>query len=103
MACPIFGIMTNERDQFYGPIEAVLACVEFHFTNTTSAYSPIRIRYLFDTLDHAFRPDSATRAGFTYLISNMKKNRAIAKNLEKWVKQDYPEHFERCEQFLGRY
>jgi hypothetical protein len=72
------------------------ACVEFHSTNSDSKFNSVQMRYLFDSLNQAYNPESATRAGFTHLIANAKKNPVIASRLENRVKQDYPENFERC-------
>ena len=75
------------------------ACVDFHSTNNTSAFNSVQMSYLFDSLRQAYNPESATRAGFTHLIANAKKSQIIATRLEDRVKQDYPEHFQRCIQF----
>ena len=75
------------------------ACVEFHSANSSSAFNPVQMRYLFDSLSQAYNPDSATRVGFTHLIANAKKNRMIATRLEDRVKRDYPENFQRCSQY----
>ena len=72
------------------------ACVDFHSTNNTSAFNSVQMSYLFDSLRQAYNPESATRAGFTHLIANAKKNQIIATRLEDRVKQDYPESFQRC-------
>jgi len=75
------------------------ACVEFHCVDTASAFNPIQIRYLFDSISQAFRPEAATRVGFTHLIANAKTNQTVAARLEDRVKLYYPEHFACCRQY----
>ena len=46
-------------------------------------------------MDDAFNPRKAADAGYTHLIADAKKNKALAKDLERRVEKDYPEAFEK--------
>lgn len=72
------------------------ACVEYHRSRAASPYRGIEIKYLFDSMDHAFDPDEAVRLGYTHLIATAKKNPEMARHLERRVERDYPDYYGRC-------
>lgn len=75
----------------------LLGCwIEFHRSLSSSRYKAIDIEYLFSSLDTAFTPEQAERAGYTHLIANAKRNSTIGHHLEKRVKQDYSNYFNRA-------
>ncbi len=56
----------------------------------------VTLRYLFDELGDAFHPEYAAEVGYTHLASNAKRDRRIASLLERRVRQDLPEYYQRC-------
>ncbi len=72
------------------------ACVEYHRRSRRSPYHGIQIRHVFPTVMDAFRAEQATRAGFTHLAGDAKRNEQIARALEKRVRLDLPRFYERC-------
>lgn len=72
------------------------ACIVYHQQHSGSRYRDVRIKYLFNSLDHAFDDSRAAKAGYTHLISTTKRNPEIAQRLEARVKRDYPDYFESC-------
>ncbi|MBK5124371.1 hypothetical protein IQ288_31540 [Burkholderia sp. R-69980] len=78
------------------------ACIEYHRHHQDSPFRGVRHDYLFDTAAHAFDPALATRAGFTHLISNAKRNPAVAQRIEARVRRDFPGYIARCRQAVLR-
>lgn len=72
------------------------ACIEYHQNNPDSPHYAINIHYLFATMDDAFNPEKAKQSGYTHLIADTKKNKTIARNLERRVEKDYPAAYARC-------
>ena len=72
------------------------ACVDYHRQQTFSPFHDIEIRYLFDSMSHAFQSKRAEELGFTHLAGNAKLNPELAARMEERVKRDYPEYYERC-------
>lgn len=72
------------------------ACIEYSKNHQEGCNQSNDIHYLFNSMDDAFDPRKAADAGYTHLIADTKKNQALAKDLEKRVKKDYPEAFEKC-------
>jgi hypothetical protein len=72
------------------------ACVDYHRQQAASPFHGIEIRYLFESVTHAFQSDRAEELGFTHLAGDAKLNREIAARMEERVKRDYPELYERC-------
>jgi hypothetical protein len=54
---------------------------------------------MFNTIDDAYRPEAATRAGFTHLASSAKQNRLICSSIEERVKRDLPRFYERASRY----
>lgn len=71
-------------------------CIEYHRQRSDSSFKDIQVQYLFPSLDYALVDENSARAGFTHLLADAKRNRAIAERLENRVKRDYPEYYDRC-------
>ncbi len=76
------------------------ACIEYSKSDQNTRYPSIDIDYLFNSLDDAFDPGTAADAGYTHLIADTKKNKDLAKDLERRVKKDYPEAYEKCLRYV---
>jgi len=76
------------------------ACIEYHRDRTDSPYRDIAISYVFFSINEAFDPETAVRAGYTHLIADTKCNPQLADRLEARVAADYPEHYQRCLDYL---
>lgn len=71
-------------------------CIEYHRQKSDSSFKDIEPQYLFPSLDYALIDENSARAGFTHLLADAKSNKAIAERLEKRIKRDYPEYYNRC-------
>jgi hypothetical protein len=71
------------------------ACINYHHNKIDSPFHKIDIRYLFGGQDDAFDSHAATEAGYTHLIGSSKRNAQISARLERRVRQEYPEYYER--------
>lgn len=76
------------------------ACIEYH-KNKQGPYKNIDIQYLFNSAADAFNPDKAEEVGYTHLMG-AKRNKKVANLLEKRVRRDYPEHYQRCIKYVNR-
>lgn len=72
------------------------ACIEYYKKHQGRFNQAVDIGYLFNSMDEAFNPMKAADAGYTHLIADTKKNRAVTGDLEKRVENDYPDAFEKC-------
>ncbi len=72
------------------------ACIEYYKHYPEDFSRPVDIQYLFNSMDDAFNPVKAAEAGYTHLIADTKKNKAIAEDLKRRVEEDYPDAYERC-------
>ncbi|HZM99867.1 MAG TPA: DUF6734 family protein, partial [Pyrinomonadaceae bacterium] len=54
------------------------ACIDYHRQQASSPFHGIEIRYLFESLTHAFESGRAEQLGFTHLAGPAKLNREIA-------------------------
>lgn len=70
------------------------ACIKYHKGREGSPYKDIDIQYLFESAGEACT--NAEKAGYTHMVSIIKKNRALMESLEKRVQRDYPEYYKRC-------
>jgi len=77
------------------------ACIRYHHHHRSSPHIGLEDAYLFASSADAFDPHHSTRAGFTHLIGDAKRDPRIAEKLEQRVKSEYPEHYERCVAYLG--
>ena len=76
------------------------ACVEYHRTQKQSPYAGIEMRHIFPTVDGALSPQAQIKAGFTHLAGPAKRERRVARDLEKRVQKEMPEFYERCTELL---
>lgn len=72
------------------------ACLEYHQNRINSLFHDICIGYVFSSIEEAFDPDTATRAGYTHLIAGAKRNWELANRLEARVARDYPAQYARA-------
>jgi hypothetical protein len=75
------------------------ACVDYHRNRPDSRFRQVEIRYVFDSFAHAFNSNMAEKLGFTHLQSSAKQSKVLAERLEKRVKRDYSEQYQRCIRF----
>ena len=76
------------------------ACIKYHQQSEDSSYRDLTVEYLFDSIDEAFRPQNASRLGYTHLLAGAKRNPVVAEKLERRVKTDYPAQYERCMRYV---
>lgn len=72
------------------------ACIAYHRHTPGSSFPDVAIECLFADLDDAFDEARAEAHGFTHLLAGSKRNPVIASDLERAVREDYPELYERC-------
>lgn len=72
------------------------ACFEYHRSRPESPFRDVTIGYVFDTPEKPYQPEYATEAGYTHLASGAKKDDRVCRHLEVRVRQDLPDHYERC-------
>lgn len=77
------------------------ACIEYHQQKVSSAFSEVAMQCLFESPEAAFSSEQPERLGYTHLIGDAKHDAAIAQRLEQRVAHDYPQHYERCLQYLA--
>lgn len=95
---PTLGVRDNILVEQY----FLAACLQYHQQGRASPYAGIDAAYLFGSSTDAFDPECATKAGYTHLIGDAKKNHHIAERLERRVQSDYPKYYERCLAYLER-
>lgn len=76
------------------------AMIEYHRRRKKPPFRISDIRYIFPTIEDAFVSERATVAGFTHLAAGAKKNARIARDLERRVERDLPEHYDRCARYV---
>jgi hypothetical protein len=77
------------------------AMLEYHSSRRRSPFAPVRIGYLFPTIEDGFAQERASELGFTHLAAATKRNRRVARSLERRVQRDLPEHYERCFRYVS--
>jgi hypothetical protein len=77
------------------------ACIEYHKVRPDSPHHGLDVQYLFGSLQEAFEPERAARAGFTHLIAFAKSDPDLARRLEARVRRDFPEYYERCARYVN--
>jgi hypothetical protein len=75
------------------------AMIEYHRRRKKPQFKIAGIRYLFPTIDDACVSERATDVGFTHLAAGVKKNARVARDLERRVERDLPEHYDRCARY----
>lgn len=99
---PAWVAMQNKRFNTILVEQYVLsACLEYHACRPDSPYRGIEIKYVFGSLEEAFDPKLSSRIGYTHLLGPSKREQDNADRLERRVKRDYPDHYERCIEMLG--
>jgi hypothetical protein len=78
------------------------ACLEYQRNHRAVDCPEVQIQYLFISMEEAFNPQAARQIGFTHLIADAKKNQVLMERLEQRVRQDYPERYARCLNYLER-
>ncbi len=89
---PSLGIRDNILVEQY----FLSACLRYHRQSASSPHRGVKARYLFPSSKAAFDPPAASKAGYTHLIGDAKNNQGIAEQLDRRVRSDYPESYERC-------
>jgi hypothetical protein len=72
------------------------ACIEYHRGRADSPYQDLKPRYVFDSIQDAYRPESAMEAGFSHVASSAKADPRVCADIEERVKRDLPRFYERC-------
>jgi len=67
------------------------ACIEFHRGRADSPWSDIAVRYLFSSYQEAI--STAGDRGFTHLIAHSKWDANVVSNLDRCVRQTFPDHY----------
>ena len=57
----------------------------------------VQVEFLFRSMGECWKTASAVEAGYTHLLGGRKKNPEVARVLERRVRQDYPDLYERCQ------
>ena len=88
----------REKDCFNQIVEQFLlaASIEYHRFHPQSSYRGIHIRYLFPSLDDAFHPTQAARAGFTHLLGDAKSSASVVQRLEQRVQREDLSFYQHC-------
>jgi hypothetical protein len=76
------------------------AMIQYHRRRKKSRLRTTGISYVFPTIEDAFVPERVTEVGFTHLASGAKRNPRVARDLERRVARDLPEHYERCARYV---
>jgi len=72
------------------------ACIEYHRGRPGSPYQDIEPRYVFNSIEDAYRAETAMEAGFSHLASSAKEDPQVCADIEERVKRDLPRFYERC-------
>jgi hypothetical protein len=72
------------------------ACIDYYSKKVPDRLGRVEIKYLFENPDAPFEEREAKRVGFTHLLGNAKKHPDNLDAIERRVRQEYPEHYERC-------
>lgn len=73
-------------------------CIDYQKNLADSPYKDLDIQCLF-TFESAL--NDAAKLGYTHLIANSKNNQVFADRLAARVKNDYPQHYKRCVDYLN--
>jgi len=72
------------------------ACLEYHQHVGAASFGGISMEFLFSDMTDAFDPARSRESGYTHLIGHAKRGAAISESLERLVRRDYAQQFERC-------
>ncbi len=76
------------------------ACIDYHRNFGRSSFGDVGIRYLFESESDAAH--EAVRVGYTHLIAGAKQNLTLLDHVERRVRRDYPELYERCLEYIEK-
>jgi hypothetical protein len=96
---PTLGVRDNILVEQY----FLAACLAYHRQHRGSPFAGLEAAYLFPSAAAAFDAAWATRAGYTHLLGDAKRDAAIAERLERRVRRDYPADYARCLAYLDRH
>jgi hypothetical protein len=71
------------------------ACIDYHRQPGLHRFRPPQVAYLFQSWNEAFDESAARTAGYTHLIGGAKANRHIMQRLERRVRRDFPQRYDR--------
>jgi hypothetical protein len=74
------------------------ACFEFHRSHPESPFRGMYMRYLFPSFAEAYNYEAASRAGFTHLLGDAKRDPFIARRLEQRSEQEDARFYRHCVQ-----
>jgi hypothetical protein len=74
------------------------ACHDYHRFAPDSPWRSTGIRYLFPSLDYAFDPEHAARAGFTHLLGDSKQHPFVTRRLEERMQREDAALYRQCVQ-----
>jgi hypothetical protein len=77
------------------------ACLAYHAGRIGSPFHDLDVQYLFRSMEEAFTPRHAARAGFTHMIGLAKADPDLARRLEARVRREYPEQYKRCARYAS--
>jgi hypothetical protein len=82
----VWGEIPN-KDGFNMLVEQffLAACVDYHRFAPGSPFRGVTTRYLFESMEEAFRPEAAARVGFTHLWADVKAHPVVSARLERRV------------------
>ena len=84
--------LINRLEQFF-----LATCVDYHRFNPNSPYRGVRIHYVFDSWEDAFKPQLSSKAGFTHVLSTSKAHPLVSRRLEQRMQRDDPGYFRQCQ------
>jgi hypothetical protein len=94
---PTLGVRDNILVEQY----FLAACLAHHGSDPDSPFAGVGAGYLFESSIEAFDAAASTRAGFTHLIGDAKSDAEVGARLERRVRADYPDYYERCCELEG--
>jgi hypothetical protein len=81
---------------------ALAACIDFHRFHPDSLYRGVAMRYVFQSMEEAFSPQSAAQAGFTHLLGDSKAHPEVASRIERRMAMIDPGFYRQCERVAQR-
>jgi hypothetical protein len=78
--------------------QLLATCIKYHKNKSDSPYKDINEQYLFESHEDAY--NRAGQIGYTHLLADAKRNSLLLDRLEKRVRRDYPDYYERCVNYV---
>ncbi len=72
------------------------ACVDYHRYAPESRFRGVAMKYVFPSMEEAFSPEAAARAGFTHLLGDVKAHPEVAGRLERRMAEMDPGFARQC-------